>query len=227
VAEEALVHPGGGGGVRLAHGGGVGPLRGALRRGAPRGVLRRDAPPDGGREAPALASRAGPSGAPRLRVRASGGGERVRVLRAEGVLASPGGHRAAHGVGLRLPDALAGGRALPGGREGEGGLGQPQHPHGGGALRSVRAGGGQADLAPVGVPPHAQARLVAKPGRDRVERAGQAQCLCGRRIPDKETLAREARAWERGRNERRATVEWRFTAEDAREKLQRLYPSRS
>lgn len=52
------------------------------------------------------------------------------------------------------------------------------------------------------------------------------QCLCGRRIPDKETLAREARAWERVRNEQRATVEWRFTAEDAREKLQRLYPSR-
>jgi hypothetical protein len=53
------------------------------------------------------------------------------------------------------------------------------------------------------------------------------QCLSGRRIPDTETLAREISAWERERNERRATVEWRFTAEDAREKLARLYPPRS
>lgn len=53
------------------------------------------------------------------------------------------------------------------------------------------------------------------------------QCLSGRRIADEETLAREVEAWERGRNERGATVEWRFTAADAREKLQRLYPPRS
>ncbi len=53
------------------------------------------------------------------------------------------------------------------------------------------------------------------------------QCLSGRRIPDTETLAREISAWERERNERRATVEWRFTAEDAREKLSRLYPPQS
>jgi hypothetical protein len=53
------------------------------------------------------------------------------------------------------------------------------------------------------------------------------QCLSGRRIPDKETLGRELAAWERERNERRATVEWRFTAADAREKLARLYPAQS
>ena len=53
------------------------------------------------------------------------------------------------------------------------------------------------------------------------------QCLSGRRIPDPETLAREAWAWERERNERRATIAWRFTAEAAREKLARLYPSQS
>ncbi len=53
------------------------------------------------------------------------------------------------------------------------------------------------------------------------------QCLTGRRIADTETLAREISAWERERNERRATVEWRFTAEDAREKLSRLYPPQS
>ncbi len=50
------------------------------------------------------------------------------------------------------------------------------------------------------------------------------QCL-ERRIPDAETLAREMGAWEQKRNEEGATVQWRFTASDAREKLARLYPA--
>lgn len=54
----------------------------------------------------------------------------------------------------------------------------------------------------------------------------QKQCLGERRIPDKESLGKEVGAWERGRNEARATVQWRFTAEDAREKLERLYPTK-
>jgi hypothetical protein len=53
------------------------------------------------------------------------------------------------------------------------------------------------------------------------------QCLGGRRVPDEEKLGREVGAWERERNERGATVEWRFTSEDAREKLTRLYPAGS
>ena len=53
------------------------------------------------------------------------------------------------------------------------------------------------------------------------------ECLGGRRIPDEETLGHEVGAWERERNERGATVNWRFTSEDAREKLARLYPARS
>jgi transposase len=53
------------------------------------------------------------------------------------------------------------------------------------------------------------------------------QCLGGRRIPDEEMLGREVGAWERERNQRGATVEWRFTASDAREKLARLYPAGS
>ena len=52
------------------------------------------------------------------------------------------------------------------------------------------------------------------------------QCL-ERRIPDAETLAREMGAWEQKRNEEGATVQWRFTASDAREKLARLYPAQS
>jgi len=50
------------------------------------------------------------------------------------------------------------------------------------------------------------------------------QCL-DRRIPDDDTLRREAAAWEGPRNERQATVDWRFTTADARVKLKSLYPS--
>ena len=49
------------------------------------------------------------------------------------------------------------------------------------------------------------------------------QCL-GRRIPDKPTLVREVAAWERRRNAVHVTVDWQFTAADARIKLKRLYP---
>jgi hypothetical protein len=49
------------------------------------------------------------------------------------------------------------------------------------------------------------------------------QCLADR-IPDAETLSREIAAWERARNEQRATVNWQFTSADARNKLKRLYP---
>jgi hypothetical protein len=51
------------------------------------------------------------------------------------------------------------------------------------------------------------------------------QCLNDRRIPDRTILARELRAWERRRNRHKATVDWRFTVDDARIKLKRLYPS--
>jgi len=50
------------------------------------------------------------------------------------------------------------------------------------------------------------------------------QCLDDR-IPDEQTLRREVEAWERARNEQRATVNWRFSPSDARVKLARLYPN--
>jgi hypothetical protein len=50
------------------------------------------------------------------------------------------------------------------------------------------------------------------------------QCL-NRSIPDKMTLARETAAWATERNDKDATVNWRFTTDDARIKLKRLYPS--
>ncbi|NEP29595.1 MAG: hypothetical protein F6K49_49715 [Moorea sp. SIO3I6] len=45
-----------------------------------------------------------------------------------------------------------------------------------------------------------------------------------RRIPDLETMKREITAWEQERNEQKATVNWRFTNQNARVKLERLYP---
>jgi hypothetical protein len=49
------------------------------------------------------------------------------------------------------------------------------------------------------------------------------QCL-DRRPADKATLAAEVAAWEKSRNAAQATIDWRFTAADARIKLRRLYP---
>ena len=46
-----------------------------------------------------------------------------------------------------------------------------------------------------------------------------------RRVPDEATLRREIGALERERNAAQATINWRFTAQDARRKLHRLYPS--
>jgi hypothetical protein len=54
----------------------------------------------------------------------------------------------------------------------------------------------------------------------------QRPCL-DRRIPDEATLIREVAAWEAQRNQEQATIAWRFSITDAREKLKRLYPSPS
>lgn len=50
------------------------------------------------------------------------------------------------------------------------------------------------------------------------------QCL-NRRIPDKQTLEKEVRAWQKQRNFLQAKVDWQFTTEDARIKLKKLYPT--
>ncbi len=53
----------------------------------------------------------------------------------------------------------------------------------------------------------------------------QRQCL-NRRLADEATLVHEVEAWEKERNKKQATIDWRFSVTDAREKLKRLYPSR-
>ena len=54
----------------------------------------------------------------------------------------------------------------------------------------------------------------------------QRQCL-DRRIPNETALKDEIAAWEARRNQEQATIDWRFSVTDAREKLKRLYPSLS
>lgn len=50
------------------------------------------------------------------------------------------------------------------------------------------------------------------------------QCL-DQRINSKEILTREIGAWESNRNTACTTIDWRFTTQDARVKLKRLYPA--
>lgn len=50
------------------------------------------------------------------------------------------------------------------------------------------------------------------------------QCL-NRRIDSIEIIRDEVNAWERARNNKNARINWQFTSEDARIKLDRLYPT--
>ena len=50
------------------------------------------------------------------------------------------------------------------------------------------------------------------------------QCL-NRRIPDKNTLINHVTQWQNQRNHLETKVDWRFTTDDARIKLKRLYPT--
>lgn len=52
----------------------------------------------------------------------------------------------------------------------------------------------------------------------------QHQCL-DRRIGDQATLNRELEAWSQKPNAAHFGTDWRFTTQDARIKLKRLYPS--
>ena len=57
-----------------------------------------------------------------------------------------------------------------------------------------------------------------------IELSALSRMCLDRRIPDKDALTREVSAWEYERNAKSVTVEWRFTTDDARIKLKKLYP---
>ena len=122
------------------------------------------------------------------------------------------------------PDHSPAGRAgLPGGREDPAGGGQPQHPHPGLLLRGLRSRAGARALAEDRVRLHAGARLLAEQGRGGALGFGEAVFEAAH--PAAETLLRETRAWCEERNRLGASVDWRFTTDDARTKLRKLYPS--
>lgn len=50
------------------------------------------------------------------------------------------------------------------------------------------------------------------------------QCL-NRRIDNIETIKEEVQAWQKHRNNHQAKINWRFTTDDSRIKLKKLYPS--
>jgi hypothetical protein len=50
------------------------------------------------------------------------------------------------------------------------------------------------------------------------------QCL-SRRIPDMEKVRKEVKAWQEAGNSMTAKINWQFTADEARIKLRRLYPT--
>lgn len=57
-----------------------------------------------------------------------------------------------------------------------------------------------------------------------IEFSALARQSLNRRIPDMQSLDCQVQAWTNHRNQKSTTVNWRFTTEDARIKLARLYP---
>lgn len=57
-----------------------------------------------------------------------------------------------------------------------------------------------------------------------IELSALSRMCLDRRIPDQDALTGEVSAWESERNAKSVTIEWRFTTDDARIKLKKLYP---
>ena len=106
-----------------------------------------------------------------------------------------------------------------------GGLGQPEHPPHGVAVRDLPSARGPADCETAGVSLHPQARQLAQYGGNRVQRTVSLLPQAAR--PRRTDLRREVQALVTERNVARATIDWRFNTQDARIKLHRLYPFNS
>ena len=50
------------------------------------------------------------------------------------------------------------------------------------------------------------------------------QCL-NRRIDSMDKIQQQVEVWQTDRNNKKATIKWRFSTDDARIKLRRLYPT--
>jgi hypothetical protein len=58
-----------------------------------------------------------------------------------------------------------------------------------------------------------------------IELSALSRTCLDRRLPDKHILTQEVATWESERNVKSVTVAWRFTTDDARIKLKKLYPT--
>jgi hypothetical protein len=58
-----------------------------------------------------------------------------------------------------------------------------------------------------------------------IELSALSRMCLDQRIPDPDTLIGQVAAWERERNAKSVTVDWRFNTDDARIKLKKLYPT--
>ena len=147
----------------------------------------------------------------------------VSGLRSLGWPAARGGDGAAHQVGLRPSDALAGGGGLPGYRRYPSGLGQPEHTHSKTSLYeefpAAEARGLARRLEFHYSPKHGSWLNMAE-----IEFSIFSRSCLGRRFPDEESLCWEVHALELERNRAQARITWRFGILEARTKLHRLYP---
>ena len=98
------------------------------------------------------------------------------------------------------------------------------------AVRDLPGSRGAADCQTAGVPLHAEARQLAehslprrRPGAE-IEFSVLSRSCLKQRLPDEPALRREVQASVTERNVARATINWRFSIQDARTKLHRLYP---
>jgi DDE superfamily endonuclease len=228
VAKEAMVHPRASERrIPLAHGGRTRSLRRALRPEVPSGLLRRDALPDGGTEAHPRARRARASDALRLRIRTQGDSQHLRSL------FEPKARWRHLEVTERRSTAVDFAQAR---RR----LADEHYPE----AEKVRVvldnlnTHTPASLYKAFEPQEARRLLPRLEFHHTPKHASWLnqveielsvlfcrQCLSCR-IPDESTLKKESTAWQRERNEQEATVSWRLSAPEAREKLKRLYPPR-
>ena len=163
------------------------------------------------------------SDALRLRLRTQGDGQRLRLLRAEGMLAASGCHRAAHGGGLRRSHASFGRRAHYPEAEKVRVVLDNLNTHTPASLYKAFEPE-EARRLLRGLEFHHTPKHASWLNQVEIELSALSRQCLRRRIPDESTLKKESAAWETERNKHEATVSWRFTASDAREKLKRLYP---
>jgi hypothetical protein len=212
----------------VAHGGRSGSLRRALRSQEAGGVLRRDALPNGGREAHSHPGQAGMSPTLRLRVRAQRGAQNLFMF------FEPK-------ASWRHVDLKERRTAIDFARQ-MSKLADEHYPE----AQKIRV---VLDNLNTHTPaalyeafePREAKRILSKlefhytpllhgSWLNQVEIEFSVlcrECIGGRRIPDEGMLQREVAAWEKERNEKGATVDWRFSVEAARTKLERLYPAGS